>query len=75
MDDIGLFANVTVDAGVVIALQTSTLADNEYVSILFGRERLTLDFFDVASLERLRDIADEGARRMRETTGPVGGED
>jgi hypothetical protein len=75
MDDIGLFANATVDAGVVIALQTSTLADNEYVSILFGKERLTLDFFDVASLERLRDIADEGARRMRETTGSVGGED
>jgi hypothetical protein len=75
MDDIGLFANATVDAGVVIALNASTLADDEYVSILFGRERLTLDFFDVASLERLRDIADEGARRMRETTGPVDGAD
>jgi hypothetical protein len=75
MDDIGLFANATVDAGVVIALDASTLADDEYVSILFGRERLTLDFFDVASLERLRDIADEGARRMRETTGSVDGAD
>jgi hypothetical protein len=67
MDDIGLFANATVDAGVVITFHVSTVPDSEYVSILFGRERITLDFFDVESLERLRDIADAGARAMQET--------
>lgn len=65
MDEMSLFANATVDAGVPIALHTSRFTDSDYVSILFGDECVTLDFFDVASLERLRDIADEGARRLR----------
>jgi hypothetical protein len=70
MDDMGMFANATVDTDVTIALHASTAADSGYVSILFGKERITLHFFDVASLERLRDIADEGARRLREAVGP-----
>lgn len=64
MDDLDVFANATVDSAVPIALHTSRLSD-EYVSIQFGDERITLDFFDVQSLERLRDMADEGARRLR----------
>ncbi|MBP2320361.1 hypothetical protein JOF56_000746 [Kibdelosporangium banguiense] len=38
--------------------------NDQAVSILFGNERITLDFYDVQSLERLRDLADEGARRL-----------
>ena len=50
-----------VDAEVAITLlHREPTAD--CVSILFGNERLTLEFFDVESLERLRDVADEGAR-------------
>jgi hypothetical protein len=33
---------------------------------LFGQERITLEFCDVASLERLRDVAGEGARLLGE---------
>lgn len=65
MQDMGLFANASVDAEVAITLHTSALPENEYVSILFGKERITLSFFDVESLERLRDLAQEGARRLR----------
>jgi hypothetical protein len=65
MDDMGLFANATVDGSVTIALYAAHLADSGYVSILLGRERITLHFFDAESLERLRDIADEGVRRLR----------
>jgi hypothetical protein len=39
--------------------------DDPTIAILFGEERITLDFYDVESLERLRDLADEGARRLR----------
>jgi hypothetical protein len=39
--------------------------DDLTVSIQFDEERITLDFYDVESLERLRDLADEGARRLR----------
>ena len=63
--DLVLFANAAVDAEVEIALHSSKVTDDEAVSILFGNERVTLDFYDVESLERLRDLADEGARRLR----------
>ena len=59
-----LFANAGVDAEVTIALH-SRAPDDEAVVILFGNEQVTLEFYDVASLERLRDIAAEGARRLR----------
>lgn len=42
------------------------------VSIALGDERLMLEFYDVESLERLRDVAAEGAERLRaaiQTTG------
>jgi hypothetical protein len=59
-----LFANAGVDAEVTIALY-SRAPDDEAVLILFGKEQVTLEFYDVASLERLRDVAAEGARRLR----------
>jgi len=63
--DMALFANAAVDDEVEIALHASKLPDAETVSIFFGDERLILEFYDVESLERLRDLADEGARRLR----------
>ncbi|HVV22972.1 MAG TPA: hypothetical protein VHF06_26280 [Pseudonocardiaceae bacterium] len=45
-------------------LHSPKRAADESVAIVFGRERITLEFYDVASLERLRDIAHEGARRL-----------
>ena len=33
----------------------------DLVEIMFGDEQLTLGFFEVAALERLRDVAAEGA--------------
>ncbi|HEX3648119.1 MAG TPA: hypothetical protein VHV49_06795 [Pseudonocardiaceae bacterium] len=43
----------------------SSSPDDETISILIGSERLTLEFFDAESLERLRDVATEGASRLR----------
>ena len=63
--DMVLFANAAVDDAVEIALHVSKLRDAGTVSIFFGDERLVLEFYDVESLERLRDLADEGARRLR----------
>lgn len=60
-----LFANAAVDDGVEIFLYTRKLPEAESVSILFGDERIALEFYDVESLERLRDLADEGARQLR----------
>jgi hypothetical protein len=59
-----LHANGGVDAEVQIVWHLRA-PDDEVVSILFGDEQLTLEFCDVESLERLRDVADEGARRLR----------
>jgi hypothetical protein len=64
-DDLTLFANAAVDADVAMELHSPSRPDDEAVLILFGKERITLEFYDVESLERLRDLADEGARRLR----------
>lgn len=58
-----LYSSGGVDAEVAITLLHREPA-GDFVSILFGEERLTLEFFDVESLERLRDVAGEGARRL-----------
>ncbi|MGH3866894.1 MAG: hypothetical protein ACRDQ4_12285 [Pseudonocardiaceae bacterium] len=63
--DVALFANAAVDAEVEIGLHSPRTPDDEAVSIFFGQERITLEFYDVESLERLRDLAHEGARRLR----------
>lgn len=59
-----LLANAGVDAEVEIAVHARA-PDDEAISILFGKAQVTLDFYDVASLERLRDVAAEGAQRLR----------
>jgi hypothetical protein len=58
------YASGGVDAEVQIVWHLRE-PDDEVISILFGKEQATLDFFDVESLERLRDVADEGARRLQ----------
>lgn len=63
--DLGVFANAAVDAEVEIILYPPRTPDDETVSILFGAERIELEFSDVESLERLRDLAHEGARLLR----------
>lgn len=63
--DMSLFASAGVDAGVEIVLHSPRTPDDETVSITFGKERITLEFYDTASLERLRDLAQEGARQLR----------
>jgi hypothetical protein len=67
---IDLFANATVDAETEIALQLPRTADSGTVYILFGKERLTLEFYDAESLERLQDVAREGAARLRTVAEP-----
>jgi hypothetical protein len=51
--DVALFANAAVDAEVEIGLHSPRTPDDEAVSIFFGKERITLEFYDVESLERL----------------------
>lgn len=63
-EDMSLFVNAGVHADVAISLYMRT-PDDLAVALLFGKERLTLEFYDVESLERLRDLADEAARRLR----------
>jgi hypothetical protein len=59
-----LYANVGVTADVEI-VSLHRAPDDESISILFGQEQIALDFYDVESLERLRDIAEQGARQLR----------
>lgn len=63
-----VFANAVVDSGVEITLHKPRTPDDETISILIGPEQITLEFFDVESLERLRDVANEGAARLRALT-------
>ena len=62
--DVGVFANAGVSADVSIALHMRR-PDDDAVAIMFGDERIRLEFYDVESLERLRDLAVEGAHRLR----------
>ena len=62
--DLSLFLNTDVDAEVQIVSHSRT-PDDEVVSILFGDEQIRLEFYDVESLERLRDVADQAAQRLR----------
>ena len=63
--ELAVFANAGVNAQVEMTLYPPRTHDDETVSILFGSERITLEFYDVESLERLRDLAQEGARQLR----------
>lgn len=72
MSGFDVFANAVVDSGVEITLHEPRTPDDESISILIGPERITLEFLDVESLERLRDVANEGAATLRALT--VGGD-
>ncbi len=65
--DLTTSASAAVDAEVAITLRMRT-RDDDAVSIMFGNERITLEFYDVDSLERLRDLADKGAQLLRAAT-------
>jgi hypothetical protein len=57
-------ANAGVDTGVRIGWHQPA-PDDDVISIMFGNEQVTLDFHDVESLERLRDVANQAASRLR----------
>lgn len=63
-EDTELFGNLGVHADVKLTLHMRS-PDDTSVSILFGHERFRLEFMDTESLERLRDLAEEGMRRLR----------
>lgn len=62
--DLIVTANIGIDADAEQALWMRE-PDDGYVSISFGQERLTLDFYDVESVERLRELLGEAARLLR----------
>lgn len=63
-EDVSLFVSAGMHADVAMSLYMCS-SDDLAVAFLFGKERLTLEFYDVESLERLRDLADEAVRRLR----------
>lgn len=60
-----VFVNAGIDKEIEITLHLPLEKDSENVAIFIGREKISLDFFDVQSLERLRDTAEEGAQHLR----------
>jgi hypothetical protein len=78
-----LNGGVTADVSIVWHQRTP---QDEAISIIVGDEQICLDFYDVHSLERLRDVADQATHRLRavieantlaraacETTGALAG--
>jgi hypothetical protein len=63
--EMSVFTSAAVQADTDIVLYTAQLATCQVVSIALGNERLMLEFDDVESLERLRDIASRGADLLR----------
>lgn len=63
-NELSVYTSVGVDADVAMSLYMRS-ADDTGVSLMFGEERLTLEFADIGSLEQVRDLADEGVRRLR----------
>lgn len=64
-ETMSMYTSVAVETTTDIVLVTGYLNTCQTVSIALGNERLTLEFDDVESLERLRDVAAEGASRLR----------
>jgi hypothetical protein len=64
-EKMSVYTSAAVETETDIVLYTGHLDTCQAVSIALGNERLTLEFYDVESLERLRDIASEGARLLR----------
>lgn len=69
--DTPVFGNLGVDSEVRMMLSMRR-PDDDSVSIVFGHERFRLEFFDVDSLERIRQLAVEGVRLLR-AAGDVSG--
>lgn len=63
-NEMSIYTCAGVHANVALSLYMRS-PDDLAVALMFGDERLTLEFSDVESLEQLRDLADEGARRLR----------
>jgi len=63
--DMVLYASASVETGLEMTLRPAGPPEDGAVSIHFGDDRITLDFSDPETLERLRDLAHEGARRLR----------
>ncbi|WP_156758692.1 hypothetical protein [Actinokineospora pegani] len=64
-DDLMFFTSAAVGPSVHMRLLTNTFTEDDTVSIMFGQDRITLDFTDADSLQRLGDLAHEGAQRLR----------
>jgi hypothetical protein len=65
--EMSIYTSAAVQTDTDIVLYTAHLAACQTVSIALGNERLMLEFYDVESLERLRDIASQGADLLRAT--------
>jgi hypothetical protein len=63
--EVSVYTSAAVQADTDIVLNSARLATCHAVSIALGDERLTLEFYDVESLERLADVASRGAALLR----------
>jgi hypothetical protein len=64
-EEMSVYTSAAVRTDTDIVLYTTQLDTCQAISIALGNERLLLEFYDVESLERLRDIASEGATLLR----------
>ena len=62
--EMALFTTAAVDADTAIELRPPR-TPGDTATIFLGGERCTLEFFDPESLQRLGDLAHEGARHLR----------
>ena len=60
-----IFLNVTVDSEVKIGWRLPQPDADSIVIIFGGHHEVSLEFFDLESLELLRDVADDAAARLR----------
>jgi hypothetical protein len=69
-----VYASVGVHAGVEITLSMAPQGELG-AEIYFGHDGpdLVMDFADADSLERLAEVAKDGARQLRARTGPTDG--
>lgn len=59
-----LFLNAAVDSDVEIGWRLRK-ADADAITIIIGHLQLSLEFFDVASLELLRNVTDDAVQRLQ----------
>lgn len=58
-----IFLNAAVDSDVEIGWDLRK-ADADAITIIVGHEQISLEFFDLESVERLRDVADDALKHM-----------